>query len=771
LFSDITGWRTLPRHDQVRYWRGHDTHNDAYILGETQLGPSITRLVLQRGPRPERERYQLASGAQGTLPYHSFCVEKGDEYWPETSGRPSWRQRHLAAFAASQSELRLLLPLGQHVHLYGFGERADALDKRGLAFPLWNSDPPVPYHTETATMYTSIPFFLCLDRARGKTQGVLIDQSGMLHADLGQSRPDQLTLTGEGDLLVVYLCAGPTPADVLHQYSELSGCMPLPPRWALGYHQSRWSYESGEEVRAIATSMRARQHPCDAIWLDIDSLDGFRNFTWNASTFPQPRELIADLRSQGLRLVTIIDPGTKVDPTYTVYQQGLATDAFCRLPTGALFLGHVWPGLCTFPDFSRQQVRQWWGELYQTQSELGVAGIWNDMNEPALTALSAAESSEQPYGRSMDDCVLHQAGGEDTHGPDGPPLSHRQFHNAYGMQMARATYQGLRRLQPDSRPFVLTRSGTAGIQRYAAVWTGDNTSAWEYIPQAISTCLNLSMSGVPFIGVDIGGFWQDASGELLVRFAQLGALLPFCRNHSAKGTAHQEPWAFAEPYETAFRQAIELRYRALPYLYTLFAAAARCGDPLIRPLAYHFPRDEQACRVSDAFLIGYTLLSAPIYEPGAGGRQVYLPAGTWFHYWTDQIYQGPETCQIAAPLDHWPLFVRANRLLPLGPLMQYTDERPTDPLTIHCYLSPPGKASYTLYEDDGTTQAYTDGAFARTLITCQAGPHGLQVTIEEQMTGYRPQRTWYDLIAHLPTGRTLTARLPAGQGQSSIWLS
>lgn len=770
MFSDITQWRTLPRHGLTRYWRGHDTHNDAYILSETQLGPSLTRLLLQRGRQPARQRYQFASGTQGTLPYHSFCVERGDEDWPKTPARPSWRQRHLAAFAASQSELRLLLPLGQHVHLYGFGERTDALDKRGLAFPLWNIDPPTPYRAETATMYTSIPFFLCLDSARGETQGVLIDQCGMLHADLGQSRPDQMMLTGEGDLLVIYLFAGPTAADVLHQYSELSGYMPLPPRWALGYHQSRWSYESQEEVRAIAATMRARQHPCDAIWLDIDHLDGFRNFTWNATTFPQPRELIADLRSQGLRLVTISDPGTKVDPSYPVYQQGLATDAFCHLPSGELFLGHVWPGLCAFPDFSRQQVRQWWGELYRAQSDLGVAGVWNDMNEPALTSLSPTESSPLPYGRTMDDRVLHQAGGEDTYGPDGPPLSHRQFHNAYGMQMARATYEGLRRLQPDGRPFVLTRSGSAGIQRYAAVWTGDNTSAWEYLPLAISSCLNLSMSGVPFIGVDIGGFWQDACGELLVRFAQLGALLPFCRNHSAKGTVHQEPWSFAEPYESAFRRAIELRYRALPYLYTLFAEAARSGAPLLRPLAYHFPRDEQACRVSDAFLIGDTLLSAPVCEPGVGGRQVYLPAGSWFHYWTDQIYQGPALYQIAAPVDQWPLFVRANRLLPLGPLMQSTDERPTDPLTIHCYLSPQGEASTTLYEDDGTTRAYTAGAFARTLITCQAGPHGLQVTIKEEMTGYRPQRTDYDLVAHLP-GRTLTARLPAGQAQSSIWLN
>lgn len=771
MFVEIIGWRALPlRPGQARHWRGHDTLARPYTLGETLLGPEVTRLLLRRGDRPQRQRYQLASGADGTLPYHSSIVDTGDESWPQAPARPSWLARHLATFAASQTHLRLTLPLTPHEHLYGCGERTDALDKRGLAFPVWNADPPTHYTAQTATMYTSIPFYLSLDGASGATRGVLIDHTGMLYADLGQTQPDQVALTIEGEMLAVYFFAGPTPADVLRQYTALSGRMPLPPRWALGYHQSRWSYASADEVRAIAATMRARQHPCDALWLDIDYLDGFRNFTWNPLTFPRPRALIAELRAQGLRLVTIIDPGTRVEEAYPVYQQGLARDSFCRYPTGELFVGNVWPGVCAFPDFSRQQVRQWWGELYRAHLELGVAGIWNDMNEPALTSVPVADASEHMYGRTMDGSVMHRAGGDDASGPDGPPLAHRLFHNAYGMQMARATYEGLRSLQPDSRPFVLTRSGTAGIQRYAAVWTGDNTSAWEYIPQAVATCLNLSMSGVPFVGVDIGGFWQSASGELLVRFAQLGALLPFCRNHSARDSAHQEPWAFGETCEQAFRTAIALRYRALPHLYTLFATAARTGAPVIRPLAYHFPCDEQACRVSDALLLGETLLCAPVYEAGAVSRRVYLPAGEWVHYWTGQVVQGGETHDIAAPLAHWPLFVRANSILPLGPAMQYTDERTTDPLTIHCYLRPQGEASYTLYEDDGATQAYVSGACAETFIACRASAQGPQVEIEERYERYHPPRAWYDIIVHL-AGRTLHARVQAGQGKVHLTLA
>src|SRR5581483_1628018 len=249
-------------------------------------------------------------------------------------------------------------------------------------------------------------------------------------------RPDLIDLTVAGKVLVVYFFAGPTPADVLRQYTELTGRVSLPPRWALGYHQARWSYESAQEVRNIATTMRKRRHPCDALWLDIDYMDGFRNFTWNAQTFPQPRKLIEELRQQGLRLVTIIDPGTKVDETYPVYQEGLAQDYFCRYLNGEPFLGSVWPGVCVFPDFSRREVRKWWGTLYREHIDLGVAGIWNDMNEPALTSVLAEDGAEHIHNRTMDGSVEHRAGGEDIAGPDGPPISHSLFHNAYGMQMA-----------------------------------------------------------------------------------------------------------------------------------------------------------------------------------------------------------------------------------------------------------------------------------------------------------------------------------------------
>ncbi len=770
LFTSIQDVHFVSQQERSACWRGYDLGGRLCTFIVTSLGEEITRVVLRRGEGTDERRYPVASAGAGTLPYLSWMVEQGDESWPVCP--PPGREQMAALlehFVSDETGLAFVAPLRPQDHIYGLGERTGSQDKRGQAFPTWNVDPPMHHDERTPTMYISIPFYVRLDGTTGQADGVLIDHAGRVEVDLGHGQSDQLSLAVAGDTLAVYCFAGPTPAAVLRQYSALTGRTPLPPRWALGHHQSRWSYESAAEVRTIARTMRERRHPCDAIWLDIDYMDGFRNFTWHPETFAEPRALIEELRAQGLRLVTIIDPGTKYEEGYAVYDQGHAHDYFCRYPDGRFFLGEVWPGACVFPDFSRQDVRAWWGDLYAGHVELGVAGIWNDMNEPALTSILSENSAEHVHGKTMDTNVLHRPAFPTSDGQAEISLPHACFHNAYGLQMARATYEGLRRLRPDERPFVLSRSGTGGIQRYAAVWTGDNTSEWEHILLALTMCLNLSMSGVPFVGMDIGGFWNDSNGELLVRFAQLGALMPFCRNHNAKFIAGQEPWAFGEPFESAYRAAIELRYRSLPYLYTLFAESARSGAPVIRPLYYHYPQDGQALLSEDEFLFGETLLCAPVYADGTTSRAVYLPAGAWFDYWSGQLYLGGQTHIVEQPLERWPLFVRANSILPLGPVMQHTDERPTDPLTIHCYLEEQGQASYTLYEDDGISPAYAHGAFAETLIACRAHGSQVAITIEEHFASYRPEREWYEVVVHF-AGRTMSKRLRAGTGTISVTL-
>lgn len=768
MFTSICNFKFLGQDEKNSVWQGHDETGQQFTVTGTSLGSEITRVLLRRGAELDLKRYQLANGADETLPYHSWMVDKGDEAWSKTVTNRATIE-DLLHFEASATELRLIRPLSEQEHIYGFGERTGSMDKHGQAFPVWNLDPPMHHDDETPTMYTSIPYYLCLDGESGKTYGILVDHTGNVDVNIGKEKSTTVQMTITDDLLVVYYFAGPTPADVVRQYGELVGHMPLPPRWALGHHQSRYGYDTATEVREIALTMREHNLPCDTIWLDIDYMDEYRNFTWHPENFAEPRALIEELRQQGIRTVTIIDPGTKYEDEYVVYQQGDEKDYFCRYPNGQYYFGSVWPGTCVFPDFSQQAVREWWGGLYKDHLELGVAGIWNDMDEPALTQILAEHTAEHLHEKTMDGNVIHVGSGEDETGPDGATVPHRLFHNAYGQEMARATYEGLLRLQPDQRPFVLTRSGTAGVQRYAAVWTGDNTSSWEHVRLAITMTLNMSMSGISFVGMDIGGFWDDATGELLVRFAQLGAFMPFCRNHNAKFIGRQEPWVFGEPYESAYRTAIELRYRSLPYLYTLFAESARTGAPIIRPLYYHYAQDAQTYNIGDELLIGETLLSAPIVEEGATSRAVYLPAGTWFDYWTDQVYQGGQTQTIEAPLERWPLLVRENSILPMGPVMQYTDEHPTDPLTIHCYMKYNGQASYSLYEDDGASQAYKNSTFAETVITCQAGKAEVTVEIEERFANYRPQRDWYEVIVHL-NDKLFTTRVKAGQGQITVIL-
>jgi len=786
LFTEGTQQAYLGANEREHLWQVRENSN--YLLSGALLGGEVIRVRLLRGIEGTQLlhslqdnsahllRYQLADKGSGTLPYHSWIVARGDEEWSSSLTEAQVRaiiEPYLHGFAFTDTSLRLMRPLASKERIFGLGERTGTMNKRGQAFPIWNIDPHKGHNPQTETMYASIPFYLGLSNAAGSAYGVLVDHTGRTEMDIGKTDRNSVQMTVQGDSLVVYFLVGPGPSDVMRQYTELTGHMPLPPRWTLGHHQCRWSYASEQEVRDVASQTRARNHPCDAIWLDIDYMQGYRNFTWNPDTFPNPAALTQDLHAQGLHLVTILDPGTKVDDHYFVYQQGMEHDYFCRLENGMIFSGNVWPGVSVFPDFSRSEVRTWWGDLYKGLLDQGVDAIWNDMNEPALTDMMVLNDPTIPSpttkSNTMPDYVLHIAGKDQPLGPDGPPTLHKFFHNAYGMEMARATYEGLLRLRPDQRPFVLTRSATAGIQRYAALWTGDNTSQWADIPMAITMCLNVGMSGVPFIGVDIGGFWETSNGELLVRFAQLSALLPFCRNHNALENPDQEPWAFGEPFESAYRAAIETRYRLMPYLYSLFQQAAGSGAPIIRPLYFHYPQDEQACDVEDAFLVGDTLLSAPIYIQGSTSRSVYIPSGTWIDFWNGNEYAGEGWSDIEASLERWPLLVRGNSILPSGPLMQYSNQYPTDPLTFTCYMVTDGLSSYTLYEDDGSTLAYQQGAFAETSISCRVTPDFITVEIEERFDAYRPQRETYEVIVHIG-GKTLRQSAKAGQGKIVIRL-
>ncbi len=613
-------------------------------------------------------------------------------------------------------------------HFYGFGERTGHLDKTGRHLLNWTTDPPHQHHPGTDPLYMAIPILLAV--RPGLSYGVFFNNTWRSRFSLGYDTLDEWMMEAENGELDYYIVYGPTPAEVTEGMSMLLGRMPLPPRWSLGHHQSRWSYSPEQEVRNVAAEFRRRGIPCDAIHLDIDYMHGYRVFTWDSERFPDPAGLIGDLRAQGFRIVTIIDPGVKIDPDYPVYQAGVERGMFITHADGTIFQGYVWPDAAVFADYTRPEVREWWGDLHRRLVEQGVSGVWNDMNEPAVFDRPFSEGLSQVGTVAL----------EAEQGPENERTTHAEVHNLFGSGMAQACYEGLKRHMNNKRPFVLTRSGFAGIQRWGACWMGDNNSWWQHLEMSMPQLMNMGLSGVPFVATDVGGFFDHTTAELLVRWIQFGILSPMCRNHAAAETRMQEPWAFDARVESIYRDYVELRYRLMPYLYSLFWEASEHGSPVLRPLLYHFPDDVSTYELHDQVMFGPAMMAAPVYHPGRVSRAVYLPAGEWFDWWNDQCMTGPTHVLAHAPLERMPLYVRAGSIIPMGPVMNYTDERPLDPLTLELY---PGDGSFTLYEDDGETFAYQQGAFCTTRFSLQRGQNAqglpsLTLTIGARTGDYRP---------------------------------
>jgi alpha-glucosidase len=631
---------------------------------------------------------------------------------------------------SGRATCRLALP--PDAHLYGLGQRATALDRRGSSFDNWNTDPR-SYDTGDDPLDLCIPFILALHSQGQQAYGLLIENTTRSRVDAGETDPDVLSIAIDETTLSAVFFYGPALATILERYTELTGRHDLFPQWILGYQQCRWSYYPEERVRRLARDFRETyQVPCDAIHLDIHYMDGYRCFTWDRERFPEPGALIDDLHDQGFKVITIIDPGIKSDQTYAVFRSGLRENAFCRYPDGKLFVGPVWPGNCAFPDFTDPRVRRWWGDLHRGLLDDGIDGFWNDMNEPALFGSNDA---------TIPLPVRHEMEG---HGSD-----HARAHNVYGMEMVRATVEGLARLRPDRRPFVLTRSGWTGVQRYAGNWTGDNLSTWESLRLTVPMVLGLGLSGVAFTGADIGGFSGKATGELFTRWLQMGAFLPFFRAHTALGTPDQEPWSWGEPYLGINREIIRLRYRLLPYLYTALWQSTQTGIPMARPLFLAFQEDPATFILEDQFLCGDALLVAPVLEEGATKRPVYLPAGTWFDFWTDERYVGPGHIEAKAPLERVPLFVRAGSVVPMGPAVDYVGQPTDEPLTLHVYA---GEGDSWLYEDDGEGLAYRNGAYRLTRFTVTTTEDG--VSLERRVEGLpEPGAERFNIVIHEGTVR------------------
>ncbi|MFD1468907.1 glycoside hydrolase family 31 protein [Hymenobacter caeli] len=623
-----------------------------------------------------------------------------------------------------QVKMSKLVPPG--VHYYGLGDKPANMNLRGHRFTNWGSD-TYGYTKGSDPLYKNIPFYHVLHQRIA--HGIFFDNTFRSYFDFAAERADVTSFWANGGELNYYFIYGPTLLEVTQEYTLLTCPPELPPLWTLGYHQCKWSYYPEANVKEIAAGLRERRIPCDALYLDIDYMDGFRCFTWHPTHFPEPQRMVQELAADGFKTVVIIDPGIKIDPGYSVYNEGLANDYFCRRADGPLMKGTVWPGLCNFPDYTKPPVREWWAGLFEGLiKDVGVAGVWNDMNEPAVF-----EKGTFPADVRFD--------------YDGQPASHLKAHNIYGMQMARATAAGVKRFAYPKRPFTITRSTYAGGQRYSSGWTGDNIASWEHLWLANIQCQRLSISGFSFIGSDIGGFIETPDGELYARWIALGAFHPFFRTHSSGDHNDQEPWSFGEPYTSLARHFIELRYRLLPYVYSTFWQYATQGTPMLRPLTFLDQNDPETYLRMAEFSLGDHLLVCPITTPGVDGRWMYLPRGDWYYYWTDEVKAGGTEVWASADLARIPLFVKAGAVVPMQPVLQFVGEKVVDELTLHVYYKN-GSAESVLYDDGGEGYAYQEQD-QRTVrrFALTGSPTGLAIsqTIEGP---YQPAYATYRVVLH-----------------------
>ena len=632
-------------------------------------------------------------------------------------------------------------------HFFGLGDKPGPLDRSGQSFVMWNSD-TFGWQESTDPIYKSIPFFL--EMHAGRTIGVLVDNTYRSYFDFGHERTDRYTFSAPAGPIDYYILYGPEPRKVLETYAWLTGPTPLPPLWSLGFQQSRYSYTPRAKLEVIANHLRADHIPSDALYLDIDFQEKNRPFTVDPVTFPDFPGLIHKLAEQHFHTVVITDLHIADLPNqgYAPYDSGTAGDHFVK-QNGHDYVGKVWPGPAVFPDFTQAHTRNWWGTLYKGFVADGVAGFWNDMNEPAVFTYPT---------KTMPDDVQHRI---DEPGFLKRTANHLEIHNIYGMENSRATYDGLLALAPNMRPFVLTRASYAGGQRYAATWTGDNSATWNHLRQATPQLLNLGLSGFSLSGADVGGFAGSPSPALLTRWLMLAAFQPIDRDHAAKGTRDHEPWIDGPEQEAIRRRFIEERYRLMPYLYTTAEETSHDGMPILRPLFLEFPHataDQHPLDLdaSGEFLFGPSILVAASPSPEeVAPYEVTLPPGIWYDYWSGEKLDRRSSLDARdleirdapppvlkrimvnpGPAD-LPVYVRGGSIIPMAPLVQSTDEKPVGPLTLRVF--PGDDCRGDLYQDDGKSFDFRHGALMRLHFTCATQLDGsLIVNIASTSGDFQP---------------------------------
>jgi alpha-glucosidase len=578
----------------------------------------------------------------------------------------------------------------------GLGEKTGNLDRRGSAYINWNTD-AFRYLPTDDPLYASIPFYIGIHH--GLNYGVFFDNSYRTDFNFGASNNRFSSFSAQGGEMNYYFIYHPRVADIIGSYTALTGRMPLPPLWSLGYQQNRYSYFPDTEVLRIAQTLREKKIPADGITLDIHYMDAYKLFTWDKTRFADPSAMTSKLAAMGLKTTVIVDPGVKVEKGYGTYERGIRDNVFIKYPDGANYTGEVWPGWCHFPDFTSEKGRAWWRQEVKAYAGAGVAGLWNDMNEIST------------WGQRMPSNVLFDF--------DGAPTTHNQAHNVYALEMTRASYEGMK-AATGQRPFMLTRAGFAGLQRYSAIWTGDNRAEEDHMLLGVRLLSSLGLSGVPFTGMDVGGFTGVPTPSLYARWMQIGAFNPYFRNHSTYNSKAAEPWSFGEDVLDIVRNFIALRYRLMPYLYSAFHDAASTGEPVMRSLAIDYTHDAKVYEPAyqNQYMFGKAFLVAPFDSTREYGK-VHFPAGKWYDLYTDAVQAGARDSVVELSVAKLPVYVKESSIVPVQSLVQSTSEKPSATLAIHIYKGDVNNST-TYYEDDGSSFAYEKGVFYKRSISYDA---------------------------------------------------
>ncbi|MBE5796172.1 MAG: alpha-glucosidase [Clostridiales bacterium] len=650
-------------------------------------------------------------------------------------------------FAVAQDGCRVSFsaPLGENDMIFGLGESVRGINKRGHLYRAWNSDDFS--HTENkASLYASHNLLLF----SGKTGvfGAYFDDPGAVTFDLGYTRGDEAVITSENGDLSVYIIEGDTLIGLVREFRHLIGRSYLPPKWGLGYIQSRWGYASESDLRTVVKEHRERHIPLDTISMDIDYMEEYKDFTWNRETFPDMAGMIADLKADHIRVMPIIDAGVKVAPGDPTYEEGMANDYFCRKENGDVFIGAVWPGRAVFPDFLREDVRRWFGDKYRPLLETGVEAIWNDMNEPAIfyseEGLAAAYQKADELREkniaihdyfALKDAFANMSNSMDDyrrffHVIDGKPVRHDKVHNLFGAMMTKAGAQGMKAVRPGKRPLIFSRASFIGAHRDGGVWQGDNNAWWGHLLLNLKELAGLNMCGFLYTGADLGGFGCNTTEDLLLRWLQLGVFTPLMRNHAADGTRDQEIYRFRNWED--MRDVLTVRYALIPYLYSELVKAAEKNDMMFRPLAFDYPRDEDACRTEDQLMLGDGCMIAPVYEQNARGRHVYLPEDMLlvrFRSSTDYdlvpMQKGHHWLRLQ--LNEFPLFIRKGHVIPMAGAAEYVEAIDASALTLLGWLD--HGTVITLYDDDGESD----------VIDFQAGLTVIDVQVKDGVVAARAE--------------------------------